>query len=105
MLAAIACVAMSGCTKPKEDNVIFGNAEKEQVHQGPFGSCCKDLADCMKQPNALIKTQEDGSLFLTIGYIQTKQGTGWFDHAIIYCPFCGKKLQARERLADKVKDK
>ena len=59
----------------------------------------------MKQPNALIRTQEDGTLFLTIGYIQMEQGTAWFDHAVIYCPFCGKKLQDREALAEKVKEK
>ena len=84
---------------------MFGTSRGEDVYWGPFGSCCKYLADCMKQPNALIRTQEDGTLFLTIGYIQMEQGTAWFDHAVIYCPFCGKKLQDREALAEKVKEK
>ncbi len=55
----------------------------------------------MKQENALIRTEGDGTLFLTIGYVQMEQGIGWFDHAIIYCPFCGKKLQSRQVLANK----
>jgi hypothetical protein len=73
----------------------------EEIHKGPFGSCCDDMSDCMKQENALIRTEGDGTLFLTIGYVQMEQGIGWFDHAIIYCPFCGKKLQSRQVLANK----
>jgi hypothetical protein len=59
----------------------------------------------MQQPNSFIKADEEGTLFLAIGYIQTEQGTGWFDHAVIYCPFCGTKLQDRKVLAGKAKGK
>lgn len=88
------------------DNImLFGKKREDGVHQGPFGSCCKDLADCMQQPNSLIKTSEDGTLFLTIGYVRTEQGTGWFDHAILYCPFCGRRLQDPKVLADRARGK
>jgi len=87
--------------EPYEDD-MSGKSNSEPFHEGPFGSCCEDLADCMKQPNALIWEQENGTLFLTVGYIQTEEGTGWFDHAVLYCPFCGIKLQDRNFLADKV---
>ncbi len=68
------------------------------IHRGSFGSCCEDLKECMAQPNALIRVSEDKTLFLTIGYLRTDEGVGWFDHAIIYCPFCGKHLQDRDVL-------
>ncbi len=88
-----------------ENNDMFGRDKSEVVHGGPFGSCCKDLSDCMKQPNPLIWVDQDGTLFLSIGYMQTEQGMAWLDHAVIYCPFCGTKLQDRQALADKMKAK
>lgn len=62
-----------------------------------FGSCCKDLGDAMNLPsNSFFRIEENGVLFLTIGYTQTDEGTGWFDQAVIFCPFCGQELQDRE---------
>ena len=79
--------------------------DQTEIYRGAFGTCCEDLKHCMKQPNCLLHVSEEGSFFLTIGYIQTEEGTGWMDHAVIFCPFCGKKLQDREELAEKVKNK
>ena len=84
---------------------MFGKDKSEPIHGGPIGSCCKDLSDCIKQTNPLIWVDQNGTLFLTISYMQTEQGVAWFDHAVIYCPFCGVKLQDRKVLADKMKDK
>jgi hypothetical protein len=100
----LACFIMASCRQGR-DEMRFGKSKLNEIYKGPFGSCCKDLADCMKQPNALIRTNEDGTLFLTIGYVQTEQGPGWFDHAVIFCPFCGTKLQDRQALAAKVEKK
>jgi len=72
-----------------------------ELYKGPFGSCCAELKKCMQQPNALIRVFHN-SLFHTIGYVQTEEGIGWFDHAIIFCPFCGKQLQDRDELKKKV---
>jgi hypothetical protein len=81
-------------------NMFF--SKRSIIHQGLFGSCCDDLKKCMAQPNALIRISEENTLFLTIGYMETDKGVGWFDHAIIYCPFCGKQLQDCEELRKKV---
>ena len=67
------------------------------IHEGRFGSCCGDLDDVMtKPPNPLFRVEEDGVLRLTVGYAQTEQGVGWFDHAVLFCPFCGAQIQDRE---------
>ena len=60
-----------------------------------FGECCKDLADAMMQPPTSFFRVDDGSLFLTVGYVQTKRGPGWFDQKVFFCPFCGSQLQTR----------
>lgn len=67
-----------------------------------FGTCCQDLKDAMTSPpNSFFLVDENEILYLTVGYIQTDQGPGWFDQAVIYCPFCGKLLQDREEIAMK----
>jgi hypothetical protein len=38
-------------------------------------------------------------LYLTVGYIATQQGPGWFDQAVIFCPFCGQKIQSKDEIA------
>jgi len=59
-----------------------------------FGSCCAELDRAMTAPpNSLFRFEENGVLYLTVGYAQTPQGTSWFDQAVIYCPFCGSQLQ------------
>ncbi len=64
-----------------------------------FGSCCKDFYEAMTSPpNSFFRVENNGVLFLTIGYIQSEEGTGWFDQAVIFCPFCGVKLQDREEI-------
>ena len=78
--------------------------QQTEIYRGAFGTCCEDLKHCMKQPNCLVYVSEDGSFFMTIGYFQTDEGTGWFDHAIIFCPFCGKKLQEKSEIAEKTRD-
>ena len=65
-----------------------------------FGACCKDLKDAMTSPpNSFFRVEENGVLYLTVGYIGTQEGPGWFDQAVIYCPFCGQKIQDRDEIA------
>jgi hypothetical protein len=79
---------------------LYGGESEAQIFGGLFGSCCKDLADSMKQVGKSFFVVEDNKvLYLTVGYILTDKGTGWFDRAVIYCPFCGKQLQSREEIA------
>ena len=75
-----------------------------EMYKGSFGSCCKDLSDAMKQPpNSFFFVEKNNVLYLTVGYAQTEKGPGWFDQAVIYCPFCGKQLQSREEIAKKAR--
>jgi len=67
-----------------------------------FGSCCKDLKDAMTSPpNSFFRVEENGVLYFTVGYVQTQQGPGWFDQAVIFCPFCGHKIQDKDEIAHK----
>jgi len=75
---------------------------KSMIHSGPFGSCCAELEDAMKAPpNSTFRIEDSGVLYFTVGYIETKQGPGRFDQAVIFCPFCGKQLQSKEEIAAK----
>jgi hypothetical protein len=67
-----------------------------------FGSCCKDLSEALNAPpKSLFRVEENGVLYLTIGYGETPQGTAWFDQAPVFCPFCGVQIQDREEIKRK----
>lgn len=64
-----------------------------------FGTCCRDLADAMgKPPQSLFRVEENSVLYLAVGYALTEQGVGWFEQAVIFCPFCGARLQDRDEI-------
>jgi hypothetical protein len=73
------------------------------IHNGAFGSCCGDLATAMKTPNSMFRVEDNGVLYFSVGHVATEQGPGWFDQAVIFCPFCGKQLQSKEQIAESVK--
>ena len=77
------------------------------IYDGPFGSCCKDLKDAMGVPaHSMFRAESNGVLYLTVGYADNPQGRGWlFDHAVIFCPFCGKQLQTKEDIKRKSQKK
>jgi len=37
--------------------------------------------------------QENQTLYVVVGSVATEQGTGWFDQAVRFCPFCGTQVQ------------
>lgn len=65
---------------------------------GEFGSCCEDLAECMELPNSFFRIEDNNVLYLTVGYIQTEEGTGFLDHAVVHCPFCGTLIHSPEEI-------
>lgn len=70
-----------------------------ELHLDKFGGCCKDLADAMiVPPKPFFRVEENGVLYLTIGYVPTDRGSGFYDQAVIFCPFCGKQLQTKEQI-------
>ena len=77
----------------------------ESLFQGRFGSCCNDLHEALNPeitPNPLLMISEQDVLYLTIGMVETQDGPGFFDQAIMFCPFCGRKLQDRAEIDRKV---
>ena len=59
-----------------------------------FGQCCNNLRDAMEgPPNSFFRVDENGVLYLTVGYVMTEKGPGWFDQGVLFCPFCGTQLQ------------
>ncbi len=71
-----------------------------------LGSCCKDLRDAINEPpNSLFVINEHDILYLSVGYVLTDDGLGWFDQAVLFCPFCGTKIQDKDDIAQKVKEK
>ena len=72
------------------------------MKEGQFGSCCKDLNEAMTSPpHSLLRVEENGVLYLTIGYADTPQGAAWFDQALLFCPFCGVQIQDRDDIRRK----
>jgi hypothetical protein len=49
-------------------------------------------------PQSFFRVEDNGVLYLTIGYMQTDKGPAWFDQAVLFCPFCGNELQTREQI-------
>jgi hypothetical protein len=66
-----------------------------------FGNCCDDLREAMTLPPKRFFRIDDGLLYLTVGYKETEKGPGWFDMAVMFCPFCGAHLQERDDLGPK----
>ncbi|HET7585645.1 MAG TPA: hypothetical protein VFK13_12095 [Gemmatimonadaceae bacterium] len=67
---------------------------------GNFGGCCTDLRLALA-PGVmpLIRVEDNGVLVMAVGAMATADGTAWFDQAVLFCPFCGTKLQDREEIA------
>ncbi len=65
-----------------------------------FGTCCKDMRDALTLPEQRFLFTQDGTgvLYLTIGSVNTDQGIGYFDQAVLFCPFCGTQLQTRDEI-------
>lgn len=66
-----------------------------------FGSCCSDLKQLLENEEfePLIYLNDSAQLCLAVGYSTTDEGeVSWYEHALLYCPFCGTQLQTREEL-------
>ena len=65
-------------------------------------NCCNDLREAMTVPEdslfQIADYESGGILFITTGYTQDLKGIEWFQQAIIFCPFCGQRLQDRDKI-------
>jgi hypothetical protein len=75
-----------------------------EIAEGNF--CCDELrhvAAELPEPAApTIFMSDNGVLMMVVGLVQTEDGLGYLDQAIMHCPFCGTKLQDVEAIAEKV---
>jgi hypothetical protein len=61
-----------------------------------FGDCCSELRDALNfEAEPMVRINEQGALFMTVGMLMTEEGPAFYDHAVLFCPFCGTKLQDR----------
>lgn len=59
------------------------------------------MSDALTVPHKSHFFQEDsGILYVTIGAVQVDEGTAWLDQALLFCPFCGTKLQTAEQIKE-----
>jgi glucose/arabinose dehydrogenase len=66
-----------------------------------FGDCCDELRDALSGSFNRLIAESDGTLFVTVGWIQSEEGVGWFDSAVLFCPFCGARLQTAEEIRER----
>jgi hypothetical protein len=46
-------------------------------------------------PNSFFRIEDNGLFYLSVGFVDTKNGPSFFDQAVLFCPFCGTKLQSK----------
>jgi hypothetical protein len=74
-----------------------------KVTNHAIGKCCKEMSDAIGGvPNSFFRVEDNKVLYLTVGYVQTEQGPGFFDQVVLFCPFCGKQLQTKSQISDRV---
>jgi hypothetical protein len=96
---AFCCLLFTSCDT--KDNAA---KSQENLYKGNFGTCCTNLGDALnkkKIPNSFFNINENNILYQTVGYIDTDEGPGYFDQAVLFCPFCGKQLQNKDEIKRK----
>ena len=74
--------------------------KKPAVTRQPFGTCCPDMQHATTHgASHLIRMEDNGVIYMAVGVAETPDGLGWFDQAVLFCPFCGVELQTREEVA------
>ncbi|MHC2359520.1 hypothetical protein [Rhizobium leguminosarum] len=68
--------------------------------------CCDSLkgvvADLPEPTAPTVYRADNGVLMMVVGLVQSEEGLGYLDQAILHCPFCGTKLQDAKAIAEKV---
>ncbi|ANM12557.1 MULTISPECIES: hypothetical protein [Rhizobium] len=68
--------------------------------------CCDSLkgvvADLPDPAAPTIYRADNGVLMMVVGLVQSEEGLGYLDQAIMHCPFCGTQLQDAKAIAEKV---
>ncbi|MBX4958832.1 hypothetical protein HJB51_17655 [Rhizobium lentis] len=68
--------------------------------------CCASLkgvvAELPEPAAPTVYRADNGVIMMVVGLVQTEEGLGYLDQAILHCPFCGTKLQDAKAIAEKV---
>ncbi|MEM7692816.1 MAG: hypothetical protein AAF318_00070 [Pseudomonadota bacterium] len=71
----------------------------------PASPCCATLQEVVAGPGGgadpAVFVTDDDVLMMVIGMVDTPGGLGLFDHAVLFCPFCGQALQDADDLTKK----
>ena len=66
----------------------------------PLGTCCNDMVHARSTvPESFFRIEDNGVMYLTVGMAMTDDGPGYFDQAVLFCPFCGTALQTKDEIA------
>jgi hypothetical protein len=72
---------------------------------GTFGSCCVELKEAMSGQDfePLIVEGPDGILYMSVGIVdlEDEDEPGMVDHPLLFCPFCGTRVQTIEEVQAK----
>ena len=96
----------------------MANEDKGEIRSSKFGKCCQDLKEVLEAEDfdPLVYEAEDGVLYLSVGILDIddgsaeasdddeEEGSGFLDHPVYFCPFCGAKLQTPEEVEAKAHD-
>ena len=95
----------------------MANEDKGEARSSKFGNCCQDLKEVLEAEDfdPLVYEAEDGVLYLSVGILDIDdggdtagededEGSGFLDHPVYFCPFCGTKLQTPEEVEAKAHD-
>ena len=79
---------------------LFGKPKDPALSTKPFGACCPDMQHATSHgATRLLRVEDNGVFYMAVGVAETPEGLGWFDQAVLFCPFCGIPLQTREQIA------
>lgn len=74
-----------------------------------FGTCCDALFNSLTDlPSSQFYVDENDVLYLTVGSMPVQhavpEATAWVDRAVIFCPFCGARLQDPQEVQRRAQD-
>lgn len=59
-----------------------------------YGECCEEMKEALDANESLFRVEEDDILRLPVWTVPlSDEGKAWYEKPIIFCPFCGKRLQ------------
>jgi hypothetical protein len=88
---------------------FFGRFEARSASSKPFSECCSDMQHAVSHgATRLLRVEENGVFYMAVGMAvgvaETPDGLGWFDQAILFCPFCGVQREDLDQTAASIRE-